>query len=62
MRPASPPKEVNLGSRIAIEVDDEYNWLMEKAGFKLVDSPLPVSKRETAAQRTGSLSLHIELQ
>ena len=29
-----------------MEVDDEYNWLMEKASFKLVDSLLPVSKRQ----------------
>ena len=29
-----------------MEVDDEYDWLMEEASFKLVDSPLPVSKRQ----------------
>ena len=29
-----------------MEVDNEYNWLMEEAGFKPVDSPLPVSKRQ----------------
>ena len=44
-RPESPPKEVNLGSRIAMEVDDEYKW-MEETGYKLVDGPLPVSKRQ----------------
>ena len=33
-----------------MEVDDEYNWLMEEAGFKLADGPLPVSKRQ---QRKG---------
>ena len=27
-------------------MDDEYNWLMEEAGFKLVEGPLPVSKRQ----------------
>ena len=48
-RPASPPKEVNLGSRIAMEVDDEYEW-MEEASYKPVDGPLPVSKRQ---QRKG---------
>ena len=32
-----------------MEVDDEYEW-MEEAGYKLVDSPLPVSKRQ---QRKG---------
>ena len=42
-----------------MEVDDEYNWLMEEVGFKSVDGPLPVSKRE---KRTGPLSLYIELQ
>ena len=46
MGPASLPKEVNLGSHIAMEVDDEYNWLMEEASFKLVEGPLPVSKRQ----------------
>ena len=46
MRPASPPEEVNLRSRITMEVDDEYNWLMEEASFKQVDGPLPVSKRQ----------------
>ena len=45
MRAASPPKEVNLGNRIAMEVDDEYKW-MEEASYKLVDGPLPVSKRQ----------------
>ena len=29
-----------------MEVDDEYNWLTEEAGFKSVDGPLPVSKRQ----------------
>ena len=48
-RAATPPKEVNLGSRIAMEVDDEYEW-MEESGYKLVDHPLPVSKRQ---QKTG---------
>ena len=28
-----------------MEVDDEYKW-MEEAGYKPVDSPLPVSKRQ----------------
>ena len=28
-----------------MEVDDEYNW-MEEAGYKPVDGPLPVSKRQ----------------
>ena len=46
MRPASLPEEVNLGSRIAMEVDDEYDWLTEEAGFKLVEGLLPVSKRQ----------------
>ena len=45
MRAASPPKEVNLGNRIAMEVDDEYEW-MEEAGYKPVDDPPPVSKRQ----------------
>ena len=46
MRPSSPPEEVNLRSRIAMEVDDEYDWNMEEASFKPVESPLPVSKRQ----------------
>ena len=29
-----------------MEVDDEDDWLMEEASFKLVDSLLPVSKRQ----------------
>ena len=45
MRPASPPEEVNLGNRIAMEVDNEYEW-MEEASYKLVDGPLPVFKRQ----------------
>ena len=45
-RPASLPEEVTFRSRIAMEVDDEYDWLTEEAGFKLVDGPLPVSKRQ----------------
>ena len=45
-RPASPPEEVNLGSHITMEVDDEYDWLMEEASFKLVEGLLPVSKRQ----------------
>ena len=45
-RPASPPEEVNLRSHITMEVDNEYDWLTEEAGFKLVDGPLPVSKRQ----------------
>ena len=45
-RPASLPEEVNLGSHITMEVDNEYDWLTEEAGFKLVDGPLPVSKRQ----------------
>ena len=28
-----------------MEVDDEYDW-MEEASYKLVDGPLPVSKRQ----------------
>ena len=27
-----------------MEVDNEYDWLMEEASFKPVDGPLPVSK------------------
>ena len=46
MRPASPPEEVNLGSHIAMEVDNEYDWLTEEASFKLVEGLLPVSKRQ----------------
>ena len=37
-RHASPPKEVNLRSRIAMGVDNEYDWLTEEASFKLVDA------------------------
>ena len=44
-RAATPPEEVNLGSHIAMEVDDEYEW-MDEASYKPVDSPLPVSKRQ----------------
>ena len=44
-RAATPPEEVNLGSRITMEVDNEYKW-MEEAGYKLVDGPLSVSKRQ----------------
>ena len=44
-RAASPPEEVNLWNCIAMEVDDEYEW-MEEAGYKPVESPLPVSKRQ----------------
>ena len=29
-----------------MEVEYEYDWLMEEAGFKLVEGPLPVSKRQ----------------
>ena len=46
MRPASPPEELNLRSCITMEVDNEYNWLTEEASFKLVEGPLPVSKRQ----------------
>ena len=46
MRPSSLPEEVNLGSCITMEVDNEYDWLMEEAGFKPLDGPLPVSKRQ----------------
>ena len=28
-----------------MEVDDEYKW-MEEAGYKLLDGPLPVSKKQ----------------
>ena len=46
-RPSSLPKEVNLGSWISMEVDDwEPEWLTEEGGFKLSDSPIPVSKRQ----------------
>ena len=45
-RAATPPKEVNLGSRITMEVDNEYEW-MEEASYKPVDSPLPVSLRDS---------------
>ena len=45
MRPASLPEEVNLRNRITMEVDDEYDWLTEEPSFKLVEGPLPVSKR-----------------
>ena len=48
--PSSPPKEVNLSSCITMEVDNEYDWLTEEAGFKPADGPLPVSKRQ---QRKG---------
>ena len=41
MRAATPPEEVNLRSHIAMEVDNEYEW-MEEAGYKPVDGPLPV--------------------
>ena len=44
-RATSPLEEVNLGNRITMEVDDEYEW-MEEASYKLVDGPLPVSKRQ----------------
>ena len=44
-RAATLPKEVNLGSHITMEVDDEYEW-MEEAGYKPVDGPLSVSKRQ----------------
>ena len=33
-------------SCIAMEVDDEYKQLTEEGGFKPVDGPLPVSKRQ----------------
>ena len=46
MRPASLPEEVNLGSCITMEVDDEYNWVMEEARFKPVEGLLSVSKRQ----------------
>ena len=56
MRPTSPPKEVNLGNRITVEVDNEYKW-MEEAGYKPVDGPLLVSKRQ---QKKGlGLSVYI---
>ena len=45
MRATTLPKEVNLGSCIAMEVDDEYEW-MDEASYKPVDGPLPVSKRQ----------------
>ena len=44
MRATTLPEEVNLRSCIAMEVDDEYEW-MDEAPYKLVDGPLPVSKR-----------------
>ena len=43
-RAATPPEEVNLRSYITMEVDDEYEW-MKEASYKLVDGPLPLSKR-----------------
>ena len=43
-----------------MEVEGEYEW-MEEASYKLVDGPLPVSKRQQR-KRTGTLSLHISLQ
>ena len=46
MKPAPLPKEVNLRSHITMEVDDEYDWLMEEASFKLVEGLLPVLKRQ----------------
>ena len=56
MRATTPPEEVNLGSCITMEVDDEYKW-MEEAGYKPVDGPLPVSKRQ---QKQGlGPSVHI---
>ena len=33
-----------------MEVDNEYDWLMEEASYKLIEGPLPVSKRQ---QRKG---------
>ena len=33
-----------------MDVDNEYDWLTEEASFKLVDGPLPLSKRQ---QRKG---------
>ena len=33
-----------------MEVDDEYDWLTEEASFKLVEGPLPVSKRQQKGQ------------
>ena len=51
MRPSSLPKEVNLRSWIAMEVDDwEPKWLTLEEGFKPSNKPLPVSKRQ---QRKG---------
>ena len=29
-----------------MEVDNEYDWLTEEVGFKPMDGPLPVSKRQ----------------
>ena len=40
-----------------MEVDDEYDWLMEEASFKLVEGPLPVSKRQQ--QKGLGPSIHI---
>ena len=33
-----------------MEAEEEYNWLMEEAGFKPVEGLLPISKRQ---QRKG---------
>ena len=57
-RPASPPEEVNLGSCITMEVDNEYDWLMEEASYKPVEGPLPVSKRQQR-KGLGPQSIHV---
>ena len=47
VRSSSPPKEVNLGSWIAMEVDDwEPEWLMKEDGYKPSDGPSTISKRQ----------------
>ena len=62
MRPASPLEEVNLGSRIAMEVDDEYDWLMEEASFKLVDGLLrDSSAKDWVPQSTYRASIALKL-
>ena len=44
-----------------MEVDDEYEW-MEEASYKLVDDPLPVSKRQQKKGLGPSVYICISLQ
>ena len=55
-RAATPPEEVNLRSHIAMEVDDEYEWMEEAGGWPTA------CLQETAEKRTGALSLYLGLQ